>query len=167
MRLTRICTHDVRISRVPSLRRDDDAELSVRADRYYSRAAITVPTVLLFFVGRSTRLPTLVKRLRAFVGGFTGVAVVADVPAFAGMPAHDFRELRTATYLHDLRVYAGIIYTAYVPFNLRLPTSNQERNSRQIAPEQSTRCPWITGSVARCVKGSCEAVIIEIVVRDR
>jgi len=67
--------------------------------------------------------------------GFTGVAVAADVTAFADMPAHDFRH----EYLHTCMTVCAVVINIAICSKLRLTVSNQERSNCQVALEQSTR----------------------------
>lgn len=66
-----------------------------------------------------------------------GLRHVADVPTFAGIPAHDFRY----GHAHALPCAAVVIYAAIpYPSTFGFRTSlNQERSERRLTREQSTR----------------------------
>jgi len=122
----------ITISRVPPRRNDDPRKVRATAE------VLAKPiTFLRTAVQRGrppprdygyTRLPTLVRS--------TGVAVVADVPTFAGIPAHDFRYGHARVAVCCRRYLRR--YTYLSTFDFRLPL-NQERSDRRLVREHSTR----------------------------
>lgn len=94
---------------------------------------------------------------RALVGGFTGVVVIADVPAFADIPAHNFQA--TNNYVPAwlcVCVYVSIIYAAIrlSTFNFRPPIRNViatrlSLNNRDVRELQKVFFDAIT-EVASC-----------------